>query len=156
MAILALLFLVTAALYASVGFGGGSTYNALLVLNDVDYRLLPSVALICNLIVVTSGTVHYLRRGLLHLPTVLPFVILSVPMAWLGGRIGLDKTSFMAVLGLSLLVSGLLLLFQRPRSDDTVRELPRAALWAAGCRPERRSVCSPGWSASAAEYFWRR
>ena len=33
------LFFVTAALYASVGFGGGSTYNALLVLSGVDYRM---------------------------------------------------------------------------------------------------------------------
>jgi hypothetical protein len=51
MPLLALLFLVTAALYASVGLGGGSTYNALLVLADTDYRILPSVALVCNLIV---------------------------------------------------------------------------------------------------------
>ncbi len=62
MPILALLFLVTAVLYATVGFGGGSTYNALLVLADTDYRLLPSVALLCNLIVATGGGWQYRRR----------------------------------------------------------------------------------------------
>ncbi len=65
---LALLFFVTAILYASVGFGGGSTYNALLVLADTDYRVLPSVALVCNLIVVTGGVWQYRRSGDLKLP----------------------------------------------------------------------------------------
>jgi len=48
-------FLVTAVLYASVGFGGGSTYSALLVLNGTDYRILPAIALVCNIIVVSGG-----------------------------------------------------------------------------------------------------
>ena len=60
---LAFLFFLTAVLYAAVGFGGGSTYNALLVLADTDYRVLPSVALLCNLIVVTGGVWHYRRSG---------------------------------------------------------------------------------------------
>ncbi|RLB40748.1 MAG: sulfite exporter TauE/SafE family protein, partial [Deltaproteobacteria bacterium] len=64
---LALLFLVTAVLYASVGFGGGSTYNALLVLADTDYRILPSVALACNLIVVAGGVWQYRKSGDLRL-----------------------------------------------------------------------------------------
>ncbi len=60
---LALLFLVTAVLYASVGLGGGSTYNALLVLADTDYRILPSVALACNLIVLPALLALRTRRA---------------------------------------------------------------------------------------------
>ena len=86
MPVLALLFFVTAVLYAAVGFGGGSTYNALLVLADTDYRVLPSVALLCNLIVVVGGVWHYRRSRDLSLSFALPFVALSIPMAWLGGR----------------------------------------------------------------------
>jgi len=52
---LALLFLATAILYAIVGFGGGSTYTALLVLVGTDYDVLPKITLLCNIIVVSGG-----------------------------------------------------------------------------------------------------
>ena len=112
MPMLALLFLVTAALYASVGFGGGSTYNALLVLAGTDYRILPSVALICNLIVVTGGVWQYRRAGDLSLPFALPFVALSIPMAWFGGSVPIQRDTFVMLLGLSLLAAGLAMWFQ--------------------------------------------
>jgi hypothetical protein len=76
MPMLALLFFLTAVLYAAVGFGGGSTYNALLVLADTDYRLLPSIALACNLIVVTGGVWQYRRSGVLNLTFAIPFIAL--------------------------------------------------------------------------------
>jgi len=111
---LALLFFVTAVLYAAVGFGGGSTYNALLVLADTDYRVLPSVALLCNLIVVTGGVWQYRRSGDLSLSFALPFVALSVPMAWLGGRIPIEQDTFVLFLGFSLLAAGLAMWVQSP------------------------------------------
>jgi uncharacterized membrane protein YfcA len=110
---LAALFAVTAALYAMVGFGGGSTYNALLVLAEVDYRLLPSIALVCNLIVVAGGSWRYARAGHLDWRFVAPFVLLSMPMAWLGGRLPIGRETFVLLLGLSLLAAGLLMLFER-------------------------------------------
>jgi uncharacterized membrane protein YfcA len=116
MPILALLFLVTAALYASVGFGGGSTYNALLVLADTDYRILPSVALVCNLIVVTGGVWQYRRSGDLSLSFALPFVALSIPMAWFGGTVPIERDTFVMLLGLSLLAAGLAMWFQPAES----------------------------------------
>jgi uncharacterized membrane protein YfcA len=115
---LALLFLVTAALYAAVGFGGGSTYNALLVLAGTDYRVLPSVALLCNLIVVTGGVVHYRRSGDLSLGFALPFVASSVPMAWLGGRLPIDQSTFVSLLGVSLLAAGLAMWLQPPEPSS--------------------------------------
>ncbi|MEM9739927.1 MAG: hypothetical protein AAF829_08655 [Pseudomonadota bacterium] len=63
--LLTLLFAATALLYAAVGFGGGSTYNALLVLGEVDYRLVPSIALMCNLIVVTGSLWRFWREDTL-------------------------------------------------------------------------------------------
>ena len=39
-------FFATALLYASVGFGGGSTYSALLALYGFDYKLLPVLSLV--------------------------------------------------------------------------------------------------------------
>jgi len=111
---LALLFLVTAVLYASVGFGGGSTYNALLVLADTDYRILPSVALLCNLIVVAGGVWQFRRSGELNLRFALPFVALSIPMAWFGGSVPIQQDTFVLLLGLSLLAAGVAMWFQPP------------------------------------------
>ncbi len=56
-------FFGTALLYASVGFGGGSTYSALLALAGTDFRLLPIIALACNIVVVTGGTIRFARAS---------------------------------------------------------------------------------------------
>lgn len=116
MPVVALLFFVTAVLYASVGFGGGSTYNALLVLAGTDYRVLPSVALVCNLIVVTGGVWHYKRSGDLNLGFAFPFIALSIPMAWFGGHVPIERDTFVLLLGLSLLLAGLAMWFQPAQS----------------------------------------
>jgi len=109
---LAGLFLVTALLYASVGFGGGSTYNALLVLADTDYVLLPSIALICNIIVVTGGTLRFHRKKLIPWDVIWPLLFLSVPFAWFGGQLLIDRELFILLLGLTLLVAGILMLMR--------------------------------------------
>lgn len=121
MLILALSFLVTAVLYAAVGFGGGSTYNALLVLADTDYRVLPSVALACNLIVVSGGVWQYRRSGELSFGFAVPFVAFSIPMAWLGGRVPIQRDSFVLLLGLSLLAAGIAMWFQPSQAKVTQR-----------------------------------
>lgn len=103
-------FFLTAALYASVGFGGGSTYNALLVLSGADYLVFPIIALACNIMVVSGNTVRYARGGFVPWKRILPFVILSVPFAWLGGRVLIPETVFIGLLGLVLAFAGINLL----------------------------------------------
>ncbi|WP_373487925.1 sulfite exporter TauE/SafE family protein [Blastomonas sp.] len=119
-------FALTALLYASVGFGGGSTYNALLVLADTDYRLLPSIALVCNIIVVTGGTIRFAQAGAVPWRPLLPILLLSAPCAWAGGRLPVEKSLFIALLGIALLLAGLLMLAQRaPKaSADSKPRLP--------------------------------
>lgn len=109
---LAILFALTAALYASVGFGGGSTYIALLALAELDYRALPIIALLCNIIVVTGGTIRFQSRGLIDWPRIWPILLLSLPAAWFGGRMVLAQDSFMLLLGLSLAAAGILLIIE--------------------------------------------
>ena len=110
---LAAAFFVTAALYASVGFGGGSTYTALLTLGGVDYKILPAISLICNVIVVSGGAFRYVRAKQVDWPRVLPLVLISAPFAWLGGLTPIKQSTFTLILALALLAAGLLLLFQR-------------------------------------------
>ncbi len=106
-------FLITALLYASVGFGGGSTYSALLALAEVDYRILPAIALICNIIVVTGGTIRFYRAGLLDVKRALPLALVAAPFAWAGGLVPIKEVTFLTLLAFSLLIAGLALLMQR-------------------------------------------
>lgn len=105
-------FFLTAGLYASVGFGGGSTYNALLILAGTDFQIVPIIALACNVLVVTGNTVRYAQTGNLDWRRLLPALSLSVPMAWVGGRIPVSELVFSAVLGIVLLLTSVSLLLQ--------------------------------------------
>lgn len=125
-------FLIIAALYASVGFGGGSSYTAVLMITDTDFRLVPVISLICNLVVVSGGTLHFARAGLLRANIVLPFTVLSVPMAWLGGITPIDKGSFTLVLSLVLLGSAGAMLVNRPVDPIETRSVSAKQLWMLG------------------------
>ena len=118
MIFLALSFFVTAALYASVGFAGGSPYNALLGLAGTDYRVLPAIALVCNLIVAAGGTHRFARAGYVDLRRIAPWIVTSVPAAWLGGYLPVSENFFVGLLGFSLLFSGLKMLFQKNRDRN--------------------------------------
>ncbi|MDD3020267.1 MAG: sulfite exporter TauE/SafE family protein [Alphaproteobacteria bacterium] len=111
MIFLSVLFFITAFLYACVGFGGGSTYNALLVLNETDYKIIPLIALICNLIVVSGGVYRFSRNRHIQIKKVLPWVALSVPAAWVGGRINVHEAAFIGILGGALFVSSMKMLW---------------------------------------------
>jgi uncharacterized membrane protein YfcA len=109
---LAALFFLTALLYGAAGFGGGSTYNALLVLAGTDYRAVPVVALACNILVVTVGSWRFARAGHVDWRRIWPLFILSIPFAWIGGRLVVAEMVFVGLLAASLLVAGLLMLWQ--------------------------------------------
>ncbi|NQY98844.1 MAG: sulfite exporter TauE/SafE family protein [Henriciella sp.] len=96
-------FLVTALLYSSVGFGGGSTYTALLVFSGLQISLVPILSLACNLTVTSTGTWKAQRAGLYKDSGVWPILACSVPAAFLGGLTPIDDRSLIILLGLSLL-----------------------------------------------------
>lgn len=110
MTILAAAFLATALLYASVGFGGGSTYNALLALAGVDYRLLPAIALACNIVVVTGGTIRFARAGITPWRAAMTLTLIAAPAAFLGGLTPIGESAFLTVLGAGLVLTALTML----------------------------------------------
>lgn len=118
-------FFATALLYASVGFGGGSTYNALLALAGFDYRLLPIVSLCCNVVVVTGSTIRFARAGEMPWRGALTLSLIAAPLAFLGGLTPLREATFLTVLGISLVVAGLALTL--PRSPEVAAQPNRAA-----------------------------
>ena len=123
MIILSILFFVTAILYASVGFGGGSTYLALLLLWGVPYFIFPVIALSCNIIVVSGNCFNYIRAGNLNLKLLIPYLIGSIPLAFIGGSLPVEKEFFEVLLFVVLTVAGILLLFKFKSYGDKIEIL---------------------------------
>ena len=127
MILLAILFLVTAIAYSSVGFGGGSTYLALLLIWGVPYFIFPLIALFCNVIVVSGNCFNYIRAGNLNLKLLIPYLIGSIPLAYIGGSLPIEKKLFEILLFLVLAIAGILLLFNFKSYDDrekSYRKIP--------------------------------
>ena len=118
MIILSILFFVTAVLYSSVGFGGGSTYLALLLIWGVPYFIFPLIALSCNIIVVSGNCFNYIRAGNLNLKLLIPYLIGSIPLAFIGGSLPIEKRLFEILLFLVLATAGALLLLNFKSYDD--------------------------------------
>ena len=129
MSLLAILFFVTAVLYSSVGFGGGSTYLALLLIWGIPYFIFPVVALSCNVIVVSGNCFNYIRAGNLNLRLLIPYLIGSIPLAFLGGSLPLEKSFFEILLFLVLVAAGTLLLFNFKSYDDREEGYQKIPTW---------------------------
>lgn len=126
-------FFITALLYASVGFGGGSTYNALLALSGVDYRILPLIALACNIVVVTGGTIRFARNGVVPWRGALLMTAIAAPAAFLGGLTPIGEGAFLTILGISLVLTALSMFLPVPdnQNDQPARLARFAPLMAA-------------------------
>lgn len=111
-------FLVIAFVYASVGFGGGSSYLAVLALYALPFQEIRLTALLCNIIVVTGGVIIFIRKGQVNWRKILPLVFVSIPMAYAGARIKLSQDVFFIILGISLLIAAVLLWLKTRQSND--------------------------------------
>ena len=112
MIILSILFFITAILYSSVGFGGGSTYLALMIIWDIPYYIFPIIALFCNIIVVFGNSINYVRSGNLNVKLLLPYLLGSIPFVFFGASIEISKNLFEILLFLILAVAGILLFIE--------------------------------------------
>lgn len=125
-------FFVIALIYSSVGFGGGSSYLALLA--QPFFLLLPEtikpVGLLCNIVVVTGGVIIFYRQGLLNWKEIWPFLVLSVPAAFVGGYWQLKESTFFILLGFTLLLAAVFL-WLKPKSSFS-KELSQTAQSALG------------------------
>lgn len=101
--LLAFLFFVVAFTYSSVGLGGGSSYTALMAVFGVSTIVIPMVSLTLNLFVTSIGSFNFIRNRHARIKLILPFLISSIPMAYLGGSLKLPKEIFYWILLISLL-----------------------------------------------------
>ena len=118
MIILPILFFITAILYSSVGFGGGSTYLALLLIWNIPYYIFPIIALICNIIVVSGNSFNYIRAGNYNIRLLIPFLTGSIPLSFIGGSLFIDKEVFESLLFVVLSVAGILLLINNKSYEN--------------------------------------
>ena len=128
MIILTIFFFITAILYSSIGFGGGSTYLALMLIWDVPFYIFPIIALICNIIVVTGNSINFLRTKNINLSLISPYLIGSVPFAFFGASISIDKNLFEILLFLILLIAGIFLLLESKsfnKDQVKIRYIPK-------------------------------
>jgi uncharacterized protein len=112
------LFFFIAFVYASVGFGGGSSYLAVLALYTMPFQEIRLIALFCNIIVVTGGTLLFVRNHQVNWKKIIPLVLASVPMAFLGASLRIEQDTFYVLLGCSLLAAAVLL-WIRKRASTT-------------------------------------
>ena len=105
-------FFIIAVLYSSVGFGGGSSYLALLSLFITDFSAIKTTALFCNLVVVSGSSYLFIQKGYFDRRKFLPLALCSVPAAFAGGALHLSQQVFFISLGCVLALSGLLLILQ--------------------------------------------
>ncbi len=122
MIILSIFFFITAIFYSSVGFGGGSTYLALMLIWDIPYYIFPILALICNIIVVSGNSINYVRSGNLNLKLLTPYLIGSIPFAFFGASMTITKELFEILLFVILIIAGIFLLIEsKSFNDDQIK-----------------------------------
>ena len=112
MTILTIFFFITAILYSSVGFGGGSTYLALMLIWGIPFYIFPIIALFCNIIVVSGNSINFIRSGNLNIKLLIPYLIGSIPFAFIGGSIPIEKEFFEILLFITLIIAGFFLLME--------------------------------------------
>ena len=101
--ILAVLFFIVAFAYSSVGLGGGSSYTALMAIFSINSLAIPMISLSLNLFVTSIGSYNFIRNKHAKIKLILPFLISSIPMAYLGGSLNVPKEFFYWVLLISLI-----------------------------------------------------
>ncbi len=128
-------FFIIATLYSSVGFGGGSSYLALLALLIIDFFTIRSIALVCNIVVVSSSCFIYYKKGLFDFQKFLPFVITSIPLSFLGASVRLTEVVFFLILGISLVLAALALIVQTKllqKAEEKPKKYPVFLLYVIG------------------------
>lgn len=119
--ILPLLFFAIAFFYSSVGFGGGSSYLAILSILLTEFYEIRTIALVFNLAVVSIGTIIYIQKKVFNWKQFWPFIVFSIPMAFLGTQLRLSETAFFLILGGSLLLSAAFMVMQALRRKNENR-----------------------------------
>ena len=96
--VLSLLVFFVAALYSSAGFGGASGYLTVMSFFNIPTNVMSSTTLVLNIVVSSISFTNYTRAGHLRLRLLIPFLITSVPAAFIGGYIEVSQEAYTSLL----------------------------------------------------------
>lgn len=131
--VLAVLILLVAFLYSSVGHAGASGYLAAMALMGVAPAVMKPTSLALNILVATITSIQFARAGHFKWRLFWPFALTSIPMAFVGGRISLPGEYYRPLIGAVLWVSAWRLVATAPKADDAgVRPPPIPAALGVG------------------------
>lgn len=116
--LIGVVMLVVAALYSSVGHGGGSGYLAVMALFAVAPEVMRPAALVLNIVVASVAAWTFLRRGAFARRTLWPLAVTAVPMAFLGGQLSVPGVVYKPLLAAVLLWSAVSLWAPRAQPCD--------------------------------------
>ena len=102
-----ILFFTVAVLYSSVGFGGGSSYLAILALSGIVFTQIRATSLLCNIVVVSSNVWLFSRQKNIDYKKTIPLILFSIPLAFLGGKLKINQNIFFILLGFTLLFAAI-------------------------------------------------
>ena len=128
MIILTIFFFITAILYSSIGFGGGSTYLALMLIWDIPYYIFPIIALFCNIIVVSGNSINFVITKNINIKLLSPYLIGSIPFAFYGASLSIEKNLFETLLFFILMVAGIFLLIESKtfnKNQIKINQMPK-------------------------------
>ncbi len=122
------LMLLVALLYSSVGHGGASGYLALFALFGIAVPAVVPIALILNILVASTSFFRYRSSGYFSARMILPFVVLSIPAAFIGGSLPISQQLFSLILGVALMLSALRIIALREEQGNASEPL-QSTLW---------------------------
>jgi hypothetical protein len=125
--VLAALFFGAAILYGSVGHAGASAYLAIMGLLGVMPDVARPTALALNIVVATFVTFRFWRGGYISGRSLAPFVLGSIPLAFLGGTLPVAPALYKQLVGGVLLVAamGMAITARRAADRDTGHAAPK-------------------------------
>jgi uncharacterized protein len=102
--LVAFCLMIVGFLYSSVGHGGASGYIAVLTLFSIPMIQYKPVVLLLNIIIASLALVQYWRAGHFSWKLCWPFVLTSIPAAYLGSSVAVHSRIYNVLLGIALIV----------------------------------------------------
>lgn len=116
--------LVIGFLYSSVGHGGASGYIAVLSLYGIVPAQYKPLILILNIIVASLAFIQYFRAKYFDWNLCWPFIITSIPFAYLGSQIPIEDRHYNLLLGIALILPIIRLFGYFPSERKDLKPLP--------------------------------
>ncbi len=123
MELIVVVLAITAILYSAVGHGGASGYLALMAIFGVEVAVMKSTALTLNVFVSLISFYAFYRSGNFRFKLLLPFILGSIPMAFIGAQINIDPKIYKIILGVFLVIAVVRMIFFSSKEIESTKHV---------------------------------